>query len=115
MVWRDGEVIQAAGVGWRDIEADLPITRDTLFRIASLTKPITSVAALRLVEKVDCDLNDPIASWAPEYSQMRVLRSPNGPLDECDPAARPITFEDLLTHRSGLTYGDFHVGPIANA
>ena len=46
---------------------------------------------------------------------MRVLRSPDGPLDETDPAERPITFEDLLTHRAGLTYADFHRGPIAQA
>jgi len=50
-----------------------------------------------------------------EFSQMRVLRSPTGPLDQTDPAQRPITFEDLLTHRSGLTYGPFWSGPIAQA
>jgi CubicO group peptidase (beta-lactamase class C family) len=60
-------------------------------------------------------LNDPIARWAPEFSQMRVLRSPNGKLDQTDPAERFITFEDLLTHRSGITYGDWHSGPIAQA
>ena len=60
-------------------------------------------------------LDDPITRWAPEFSKMRVLRSPPGPLDETDPAERPITFDDLLTHRSGLTYGSFHRGPIAKA
>jgi CubicO group peptidase (beta-lactamase class C family) len=53
-------------------------------------------------------LDDPITDWAPEFSQMRVLRSPDAALVETDPAERPITFEDLLTHRSGLTDGDFH-------
>ncbi|MBC8078341.1 MAG: beta-lactamase family protein, partial [Chloroflexales bacterium] len=56
-----------------------------------------------------------IARWAPEFAEMRVLRAPDGGLDDTDPAERPITFEDLLTHRSGLTYGDFHTGPIAGA
>src|SRR5215472_4795697 len=115
LVWRAGKVIQAAGVGWRDVEAELPIERDTLFRIASMTKPITSTAALMLFEESRFALNDPIARWAPEFSQMRVLRSPDGPLDQTDPAERPITFEDLLTHRSGLTYGAFHAGPLASA
>ncbi len=60
-------------------------------------------------------LDDPITRWAPEFSQMRVLRSPAGALEESDPAARSITFEDLLTHRSGLTYADWHSGPIVKA
>jgi CubicO group peptidase (beta-lactamase class C family) len=97
------------------MEARLPIERDTLFRIASMTKPITSTAALMLLEEGRFQLTDTIATWAPEFSEMRVLRSPSGPLDQTVPAERPITFEDLLTHRSGLTYGDFHSGPISNA
>jgi CubicO group peptidase (beta-lactamase class C family) len=108
LVWR-GKVVQTAGVGWRDMEARLPIERDTLFRIASMTKPITSTAALMLLEEGRFQLTDPIATWAPEFSEMRVLRSPSGPLDQTGPAERPITFEDLLTHRSGLTYGLFTV------
>lgn len=115
LVWRDGKVIQAGGFGWRDMEANLPMERDTLFRIASMTKPITSTAALILLEEGHFALTDPITRWAPEFAQMRVLRTPTGPLNLTDPAARPITFEDLLTHRSGLTYGDFHSGPIAAA
>src|SRR5215510_13763980 len=115
LVWRDGKVIQAAGVGWRDIEAELPIERDTLFRIASMTKPVTPTAALMLFEEGRFALDDPITRWAPEFSQMRVLSSPNGPLDQTYQAERPITFRDLLTHRSGLTYGAFHTGPISKA
>ena len=116
LVWRDGKVVQSACVGWRDMAAGLPIERDTLFRIASMTKPITSTAALMLFEEGRFALDDPIAHWAPEFSQMRVLRSPTGPLDQTDPAQRSITFADLLTHRSGLTYGDFHApGPLAEA
>lgn len=115
LVWRDGKVIQSACVGWRDLEARLPIERDTIFRIASMSKPITCTAALMLLEEGRFALEEPIARWAPEFSQMRVLRSPTGPLDQTDAAERPITFEDLLTHRSGLTYGGIHAGPIAKA
>jgi CubicO group peptidase (beta-lactamase class C family) len=113
LVWCDGEVIQSSAVGCRDLNDRLPVERDTLFRIASMTKPITSTAALMLVEEGRFALSDPITRWAPEFSKMRVLRSSNGPLDETDSAEREITFEDLLTHRAGLTYADFHTGPIA--
>lgn len=118
LVWRAGSrsgEAQTTCVGWRDIEANLPVERDTIFRIASMTKPITSVAALMLIEEGRIALTDSIARYAPEFSNMRVLRSPNGPLDETDPAERPVTFDDLLTHRAGFTYGDFHPGPIARA
>jgi CubicO group peptidase (beta-lactamase class C family) len=115
MVWRGGRVVQTAHTGWRDIEAKLPVERDTIFRIASLTKPITSAVALMLHEEGRLGPNDPITRWAPEFTNMRVLHSPNGPLDAASPAERPITFTDLLTHRSGITYGDFHRGPIASA
>jgi len=113
-VWHDGE-LQTACAGWRDIEAQLPIERDTIFRIASMTKPITSVVALMLVDEGKIALTDPISKYAPEFAQMRVLKSPDCPLDETENSARQITFEDLLTHRSGLTCGDFHRGPIARA
>ena len=115
LVWQDGQVIQAAGVGWRNLERKLPMARDTLFRIASMTKPITSTVALMLCEEGRFALDEPITRWAPEFAQMRVLRTPAGALDQTEPAAHPITFEDLLTHRSGLTYADFQSGPIAKA
>ena len=115
LVWQNNEVIQVAEVGWRNIELNLPIQRNTLFRIASMTKPITSTLALMLFDEGRFALNDPITRWAPEFSQMRVLRSPTSTLDQTVPAERLITFEDLLTHRSGLTYADWHSGPISKA
>ncbi|HEX5378623.1 MAG TPA: serine hydrolase domain-containing protein [Phenylobacterium sp.] len=115
LVWRDGRVVQDCAVGWRDMDATVLMTRDTIFRIASMTKPITSVAALMLMEEGRFALDDPISRWAPEFADMRVLRSPAGPLDETDPAEREITFDDLLTHRSGLTYADIQAGPIDGA
>jgi CubicO group peptidase (beta-lactamase class C family) len=114
LTWKNG-VARTRCFGWRDIEGKLPVEHDTIFRIASMTKPITSVAALMLVDEGRIALNDPITRYAPEFSQTRVLRSPDGPLEEADPAERPITFEDLLTHRAGLTYGDFRRGPISQA
>jgi len=115
LIWRGGQVVQSAAAGWRDIAAGLPMKRDTIFRIASLSKPVTSIVALTLLEEGRFALDDLISRWAPEFADMRVLRTPNGPLDETDPARRPITFEDLLTHRAGLTYGDLHGSPLARA
>jgi len=76
---------------------------------------VTSVAALMLYDEGRFALDEPITRHAPELARLRVLRDPNGPLDQTDAAERPITFGDLLTHRSGLTYGEFHRGPISRA
>ena len=105
LVWRDGEV-DATAVGFH---------RDTIFRIASMTKPVTTAAALMLLDEGRFALDDPITACAPELAHLRVLRDPNGPLDATDEAKRSITFRDLLTHQSGLTYGEFHRGPIGAA
>jgi CubicO group peptidase (beta-lactamase class C family) len=115
LVWRDGAVQQTAFAGRRDLVSGLPVERDTIFRIASLTKPVTTVAALMLLDEGRFDLDEPITHCAPELASMRVLRNVDGPLDQTDEATRPISFRDLLTHRSGLTYGDFHRGPIGRA
>ena len=115
LVWRKGEVVQVNTVGQRDVAAGKPMTRDTIFRIASMTKPITSVAALMLMEEGKLRLDDPITRWAPEFADMQVLKAADGPLDQTVPAARDITIEDLMTHRAGLAYGFTSIGPIAQA
>ncbi len=115
LVWRNGAVREVATVGRRDLLSGLPVERNTIFRIASLSKPVTTVAALTLVDEGRVDLDEPITECAPELARMRVLRDPDGPLDQTDAATRPIAFRDLLTHRSGLTVGEFHRGPIRRA
>ncbi len=115
LVWHKGEIVQALTIGHRDIEAGLPMTRDTLFRIASMTKPVTSIAVMMLVEEGKLKLTDPVTRWLPELADMVVLEDPAGPLDATTPAARDITVEDLLTHRSGLAYAFTSMGPIAYA
>lgn len=115
LVWKNGRIAQCAPVGWRDREALDPMPRDAIFRIASMSKPVTSLAAMILMEDGAFALDDPITGIAPEFRGMRVLRDPSGPLDDTVPAEREITFRDLLTHRSGLTYHDFHPGPLAEA
>jgi CubicO group peptidase (beta-lactamase class C family) len=89
--------------------------RDTLFRIASMSKPVTTAAALTLLEEGKLALGDPITRWLPEFADMRVLDDPSGPLDQTSPARRPITVEDLMTHRSGLAYVFSVAGPLSRA
>jgi CubicO group peptidase (beta-lactamase class C family) len=115
LIWRKGEEVQFNAVGQRNVEAGTPMTRDTIFRIASMTKPITSVAALMLLEEGKLKLDDPITKWAPEFADARVLKDAQGPLDQTYPAPRAITIEDLMTHRSGIAYGFSSEGPIREA
>ncbi|MBU3706084.1 MAG: beta-lactamase family protein [Mycobacterium sp.] len=114
-VWHRGEVLQVNEIGCRDVDAGLPMQRDTIFRIASMTKPVTVAAAMALVEDGRLALGDPITSWIPEMAEMRVLVDPTGPLDQTVPATRAITVDDLMTHRAGLAYGFSVTGPIARA
>jgi CubicO group peptidase (beta-lactamase class C family) len=115
LVWRGGQVVQADTLGWADLESRAPMRPDTLFRIASMTKPITSVAALMLMEEGRLALSDPISRWIPELANPRVLRNAAGPLDDTVPAEREITVEDLMTHRSGIAYAFFSEGPLKPA
>lgn len=114
-VWHRGEVLQVNEIGCRDVDAGLPMQRDTIFRIASMTKPVTVAAAMALVEEGRLALGDPITRWIPEMTEMRVLADPTGPLDQTVPATRAITVDDLMTHRAGLAYGFSVTGPIARA
>lgn len=111
----NGEVVDTSAIGWSDIESRTPMRPDTLFRIASMSKPVTSVAALMLMEEGRIALDEPITRWAPELADLVVLRDPAGPLHDTEPARRAITFEDLLTHRSGVAYAPFSEGPIKQA
>ena len=79
-----------------------PMRRDTIFRITSMTKPITAVAAMILVEECKLRLDEPVDRLLPELAGRRVLKRIDGPLDETVPADRPITVRDLLTFRLGL-------------
>lgn len=115
VVWQHGKVLQVNEIGYRDIDAALPMQRDTLFRIASMTKPVTVAAAMTLVDEGKLALADPVARWLPELADMRVLDDPNGPLDQTHPAQRAILVADLLTHTSGLAYGFSVGGPISRA
>ena len=98
---RRGE-IHVDAIGRKALADGDPIGRDTIFRIASMTKPITAVATMILVEECKLRLDDPVDRLLPELAGRKVLKQLDGPLDETVPAARPITVRDLLTFRMGF-------------
>jgi CubicO group peptidase (beta-lactamase class C family) len=91
-------------IGTMAFDSNVPVRRDTIFRLASTTKPITAVGAMTLVEECRVRLDDPVDEWLPELKDRRVLRTIESPLDDTVPAKRPISLRDLLTFRSG--YGE---------
>lgn len=114
-VYRRGRVAQVDTVGWQDAAKTKPMSRDTIFRIASMTKPITSVAALILWEEGLFELEDPVDRWLPELADPSVLPDPTAPLDAAVAASRPIRVIDLLTHRSGIVTPRDEPGPLRAA
>ena len=108
LVARQGKVAYFKSAGMQDVEAKTPMQPNTIFRIASMTKPITSVAVMMLYEEGRFLLNDPVHKYLPEFKNMMVLnpeRATNGQAgDSLAPAKRPITIRHLLTHTSGLAY-----------
>lgn len=115
LVWQGGRILDLHAAGVADVATGRPMTPDAIFPIASMSKPVAVAAALRLVEQGRMALEDPITRWAPEFADMRVLKRPDGPLDDTVAATRAITVEDLMTHRSGLTYGFTSRGPLGDA
>jgi CubicO group peptidase (beta-lactamase class C family) len=104
LVLRDGRPAYQKAVGWADKEARTPMRMDTLFRIASQTKALTSVAALTLVEEGKLSLSDQVGRYIPSFAKTRVaVRNETG--TSIVPAKRPITIRDLLTHTAGISYG----------
>ncbi|MXY17793.1 MAG: beta-lactamase family protein, partial [Acidobacteria bacterium] len=111
MVARRGQVVHWAAAGVRDVATDDPLEPDDIFRIYSMTKPITSVATMMLVEEGKVALDDPVARFIPEFGDVMVLTDAGESLAP----DRPITIEHLLTHTSGLTYGFFGDSPVDRA
>jgi CubicO group peptidase (beta-lactamase class C family) len=101
LVSRQGET-HVETVGRQSFEAETPMRRDTIFRIASMSKPVTAAATLILVEECRLRLDDPVDNWLPELANRRVLKSLEGPVDDTVPATRPIRVRDLLTFTFGL-------------
>ncbi|MET9264240.1 serine hydrolase domain-containing protein [Amycolatopsis sp. NPDC004079] len=99
-----GDDVQVTALGSLDAEGTAPMARDSIFRLASITKPITAAAVLLLIEDGRFDLDTPIAEWLPELADPMVVRTPRSPVDDVVPAEKPITVRDLLTFRAGYGF-----------
>src|SRR5438094_5551638 len=102
---RGGRVGYAEAFGWRDREATAPMTPEAIFRVASMTKPLTSVAAMMLAEEGRLEIAAPVANYIPEFSDLTVG------IERAKPR-RIMTVQDLLRHTSGLTYAQFGDSPV---
>ena len=111
LVEKSGTVILSGKSGYQNFEEKTPIPNNAIYRIYSMTKPITSVMALKLIEEGKLRLYDLVSSFIPSFEDLKVMK-PDGSIEDLD---RPMIIEDLFTHRSGLTY-DFlpgcHVAPL---
>jgi CubicO group peptidase (beta-lactamase class C family) len=105
VVYRRGQIVHSAVQGLADVERKLPVKDDSIFRIYSMTKPITSVAFMMLVEEGRVALDDPVHKYIPAWKDLGVFAGGNAPLFKTRPPARPMLIVDLLRHTSGLTYG----------
>ena len=108
-ITRGGRIVHVARYGRRDVESDLPVEDDTVFRIYSMTKPITSVAAMMLHEEGRFELKDPVAKYIPSFADVRVFTGGTAENPTTAPALEPVRVWHLLTHTAGLTYGFHHV------
>jgi CubicO group peptidase (beta-lactamase class C family) len=109
LIARNGKIVMFDAFGFRDREAKAPMTPDAIFRIASMTKPIVSVAAMILVEEGKLSLADKVSKYIPAFADTKVaveVKNPDGTVEmRLEPQIRPMTVQDLMRHTSGLTYG----------
>jgi len=99
-----GDRVEVEAVGFVDVDGISPMARDSIFRVASITKPITAAAVMMLVDDGRIGLDDPVAQWLPELASPTVVRTPASPVDDVVAAARPITVLDLLSFRAGYGF-----------
>ncbi|MGW7384180.1 serine hydrolase domain-containing protein [Streptomyces sp. NPDC054794] len=111
-VARGGRVAHLTTYGHRDVAAGLPVEADTLWRIYSMTKPVTAVAALLLVQEGRLSLDDPVERHLPVFANPRVYEGGSGDEVRTRPAAGPILVRHLLTHTAGLTFGFYYSHPV---
>ena len=112
LVSRGGKIAYLGQYGCRDLEARAPMAWDTLFRIYSMTKPVTAVAAMMLYEEGAFELKDPVSRFIPAFADVRVYRSGSALKPVTEPALEPVRIWHLLTHTAGLTYGFHHAHPV---
>jgi len=112
VVARHGKVVEFEAAGKRDIAADAPMQKNTIFRIYSMSKPITGVAMMMLFEEGKWQLKDPVAKYIPEFADLKVYSSDaKGNMTLVD-QAHPVTMRELMSHTGGFTYGYFSNAPV---
>ncbi|TVZ03288.1 class A beta-lactamase-related serine hydrolase [Trebonia kvetii] len=111
-VSRHGKLAHVASYGQRDAEAGLHVEPDTLWRIYSMSKPVTSVAAMMLYEQGAFELTDPVSKFIPSFTDMRVFTGGSDQRPVTVPATEPVRIWHLLTHTAGLTYGFHRTTPV---
>lgn len=109
---RGDHLVHSSGFGFRDREAGAPLSADAIWRIYSMTKPITSVAAMMLWEEGAFELKDPVSRFIPEFAEQRVWRGGSVTRPDLEPLMRPMEMWHLMTHTSGLTYGFMFAHPV---
>jgi len=112
LVARKGMIAHFEACGYRDIEADKPMEPDTIVRIYSMTKPITSVAVMILLEQGKVQLDEPVETYIPQLAGLKVYAENDQGQPESVETKRKVTVRDLLRHTSGLTYGIFGDAPV---
>lgn len=116
MASRDNQIVHFESVGYRDIEAQAPMTPDTLFRIYSMTKPVTGVALMILYEEGKFKLSDPVETYLPELKDLQVFTGTDADGNMITEAAgHPMTIRELMNHTGGLSYGIFAQSPVDTA
>jgi len=105
VIYRRGKMVHSTVQGYADLERKVPVKDDTIFRIYSMTKPITSVAFMMLVEEGRVALDEPVAKYIPEWKDLGVFVAGSAPAFLTRPPSRPMLIVDLMRHTSGLTYG----------
>ena len=108
-----GDRVEVQAAGSADADGTSPLARDSIFRIASITKPIIAAAVMMCVEDGRIALADPVGQWLPELASPVVVRTPVSPADDVVPAVRPITVADLLTFRAGYGFPSDFSSPVA--
>ncbi|MEQ3550502.1 serine hydrolase domain-containing protein [Pseudonocardia nematodicida] len=111
-VARRDRLVHLSHHGHRDVDEQLPVTDDTIWRIYSMTKPVTSIAALMLWERGALELTDPVSRYIPAFADQRVYRGGSALNPGTDAAVEPVRIHHLLTHTAGLTYGFHHAHPV---
>lgn len=115
LLYHDGKVVSEETVGLQDIASKTPMTKDSLFWIASMTKPITALAVMMLQDEGKLDLNDPVEKHLPEFKNQMLIKEKTAEQTVLVKPARPITIKDLLTHTSGLVGSPPFGGDIMDA